>query len=323
MLLIATDEAGYGPKLGPLVIAATVWRLPDSKPMQAIEALSEKVVLPGLPAISVADSKTVFKPRQKQGLLGLETTMNAAVQWAFPKKKRKSFYDWLAMSAPADVRPLTDQPWFAKTDLQKAPFLTCSRLQDCQEFAAEELRRVWQAKGAELVSVVQRVIDAKRFNLACQQATNKAQVLSELTNGMVAQVIAEQTDEKIAVYCDRHGGRAYYGPLLKQAIPESSVTIESETKNESRYRLEVGKQQIEWRFTVKGDSFPPVSFASMLAKYTRERSMECFNRYWGAETVSALKPTAGYPQDAVRFLEEIETDREERQIPVEMLVRSR
>ena len=29
MLVIATDEAGYGPKLGPLVIAGTVWRFEE------------------------------------------------------------------------------------------------------------------------------------------------------------------------------------------------------------------------------------------------------------------------------------------------------
>ncbi len=27
--LIGTDEAGYGPNLGPLVISATVWEVPD------------------------------------------------------------------------------------------------------------------------------------------------------------------------------------------------------------------------------------------------------------------------------------------------------
>ncbi len=27
--LIGTDEAGYGPNLGPLVISATLWQVPD------------------------------------------------------------------------------------------------------------------------------------------------------------------------------------------------------------------------------------------------------------------------------------------------------
>ena len=30
--LIGTDEAGYGPNLGPLVISASVWHVPDGLP---------------------------------------------------------------------------------------------------------------------------------------------------------------------------------------------------------------------------------------------------------------------------------------------------
>jgi hypothetical protein len=42
----------------------------------------------------------------------------------------------------------------------------------------------------------------------------------------------------------------------------------------------------------------------MLSKYVRERLMSEFNRFW-AERVPGLKPTAGYPADAVRFWQAI------------------
>jgi hypothetical protein len=42
----------------------------------------------------------------------------------------------------------------------------------------------------------------------------------------------------------------------------------------------------------------------MVSKYLRELAMEAFNAFW-AEQVPNLAPTAGYPQDAVRFRAEI------------------
>ena len=47
--LIGTDEAGYGPNLGPLVISATVWRVPDGV---RAEGLYKR-----LPGIVTADGK--------------------------------------------------------------------------------------------------------------------------------------------------------------------------------------------------------------------------------------------------------------------------
>ena len=47
-----------------------------------------------------------------------------------------------------------------------------------------------------------------------------------------------------------------------------------------------------------------VALASMISKYVRELLMREFNRYWLAH-VPGLKPTAGYPQDAVRYIDAI------------------
>ena len=38
MYLIGTDEAGYGPNLGPLVISATVWQVSGARPFASLPA---------------------------------------------------------------------------------------------------------------------------------------------------------------------------------------------------------------------------------------------------------------------------------------------
>jgi hypothetical protein len=48
----------------------------------------------------------------------------------------------------------------------------------------------------------------------------------------------------------------------------------------------------------------PVALASMTAKLVRELAMLRFNRYWSGR-MAELKPTAGYRNDAWRFLDDI------------------
>ena len=57
MLLIATDEAGYGPKLGPLIVAASMWRIPTSTATE--DDLAERFSLLREP-ISIGDSRVVI-----------------------------------------------------------------------------------------------------------------------------------------------------------------------------------------------------------------------------------------------------------------------
>ena len=77
------------------------------------------------------------------------------------------------------------------------------------------------------------------------------------------------------------------------------------------------------KFVTRADGqFLPVGLASMLAKYTRELHMELFNSFWRT-LAPDVKPTAGYPTDAARFLEEIRRVRREVPFEAERLVRSR
>ena len=65
-LIIGMDEAGYGPNLGPLVISATVWRVPgDPRQVDFWKSLGSVVsqsATKDSDRIHVADSKEVYLP---------------------------------------------------------------------------------------------------------------------------------------------------------------------------------------------------------------------------------------------------------------------
>ena len=326
MLLIATDEAGYGPRLGPLVIVATVWRLPSAADdrLSCFEALCRTVEWPGLPAVTVADSKTVFKPSVQcaGGLDLLEAATTAAVHWAVPQNPPRSLDHLLRLTSDGDLPALLRQPWFAAPALAD-PFPVGSALVMETDRSAASIVRCWSADGLGLLSISARVIDAASFNRLCDKGLNKAQLLSEATTALVAAALARYPGDDAQVFSDRHGGRAYYGGLLQHVLPDALLTVEQETTCESRYRLVDPHRHIGWRFTVKGDAFSPVSLSSMIAKYLRERCMHAFNRYWQRHHPAPLKPTAGYPLDADRFLRDIAPTIRRQRIATECLVRCR
>ena len=66
-----------------------------------------------------------------------------------------------------------------------------------------------------------------------------------------------------------------------------------------------------------------VALASMHAKYLRERMMESLNRYFNTLAGGGLKPTAGYPVDADRFLADVDGLLDRHQIDRDTLVRCR
>ena len=70
------------------------------------------------------------------------------------------------------------------------------------------------------------------------------------------------------------------------------------------------------------ESHFPVALASMYCKYVRELFLELFNKYW-QERLPGLRPTAGYPRDARRFLKDIDRVKVSLRISDEMLVRNR
>lgn len=325
ILLVATDEAGYGPKLGPLVIAGSAWQIPehpsgrttdnpadDPALVDSFAPLRSPALCRNYPLV-VDDSKKIFQP--SKGIDSLHAVVSAAAHWCGVEDN--NFVDWFSVIARQDWASVQKMHWLTRM----------SERELLDRIDTVVVRNHWASTGLRLCEIATRIITAKEFNAHCRQGGNKADLLSESTIGIVRQLIdtAGGDRTRVAVFCDRHGGRRYYAGVLQHIFPDAQLQVVTETKQQSRYRLIAGDRTIDIAFTVKGDSFTPVALSSMIAKYLRERMMESLNRYFAQRHAGStpLKPTAGYPVDAERFLRDIQPIIQANQIDPSDLIRSR
>ena len=111
-------------------------------------------------------------------------------------------------------------------------------------------------------------------------------------------------DGPISIVCDKHGGRNHYLPLLVDFFPDHFIETHGEGRQRSVYRFGPQDRRVEICFQAKGESHLPTALASMASKYLRELAMRAFGEFW-CPRVPGLRPTAGYPQDARRFRDEM------------------
>jgi len=299
--LIGTDEAGYAPNLGPLVITCTVWRIAKVPPDLDLYRRLQAVVCPegdggaGGPLL-VADSKVVYSPAR--GLRLLERGVLAMVGLVddVPNDWRAA---WQLLDSEAAAH-LDHLPWHR--DYDSALPHTADR--DDVLNAAGRLREGLAAAGVELVSVRSTAVFPEPFNDGADRWGNKAEALSRWTLALVAEALEACEAEEVRVTCDKHGGRNRYGRLLQEHFPEHLIEVYEEGLAASTYRWGPDERRIEVRFCAGGESFLPVALASMVSKYLRELAMQAFNDFW-CRQVPNLRPTAGYPKDASRFKREI------------------
>lgn len=319
MLVIATDEAGYGPKLGPLVVVASAWHFPARELVRPTKLRSACRVLVrpaeiGQTTIAIQDSKQLFRPAEPDGRRKLHAAVSCSVSWC--RMGCRELLELLETVAPADRSDLQREPWFEH--LGDEPFLNGE--------ATSGVVAAWDASPLKQTGWAARLVTPQRFNDHCRRGLNKSDLLSEATLGLVRQLVEAAPDDgsPIDVYCDRHGGRRYYGGLLQHLFPDWVLAVEAETPAESLYRLS-GPRELRVRFSVRGDSFAPVAMSSILAKYLRECCMDSLNRYFAARHVSGPlpRPTAGYPTDADRFLREVQATCRRHAIARSVLVRCR
>ena len=217
-VLIGTDEAGYGPNLGPLVISATVWRVPDKLRTTDLYELLNGVVTHaphvghGGPSVALADSKALYKAGGS--LAGLECGIFSAL--ALLGQRPTRWRDvWQALAADS-IWQLATEPWSADFDRPVPLDVDADRIRLVSQAWQQRL----QQTGIEFCSLRSVAVFPDQFNRYLDELGNKASVLSQLTLELVAREIRAAAEEPILVQCDKHGGRNKYGPHLQQAFPD-------------------------------------------------------------------------------------------------------
>jgi ribonuclease HII len=300
---VGIDEAGYGPNLGPLVMTTVACQVADSQAEACLWDLLGAVVRKGTGPtdgrLLVDDSKVVYS--RDKGLGSLEHQVLVLLGRPVPTLPLK-LANWLGRLCVTGLEELHGETWYTGQSLLPLAANLDHIHRDGPEF---DRACVEVGVGPFLVRAV--LVPTPRFNNLLGQHGSKGAILAhgfmDLLRAMV-QLLPGTDPIHIAV--DKHGGRNTYTGMIQDAVPQGMVWAEQEGMQRSSYRVEGLDRCLRLVFQPRADAEHfVVALASMTAKYVRELLMDEFNRYWLGQ-VPGLKPTAGYPLDAIRFLEAIQ-----------------
>lgn len=293
---VGLDEAGYGPNLGPLVVASTACHVPDGSPKCLWRRLANTVRRcddSDDGRLLIDDSKKVNEG--PNGLARLEAGVLAALAAARPSLPMTVLAYLETVAVGDSLDDLRAEPWFQPDDP-----LPVSEPPVASTMADESV-----AKKVQWGPIRSVIVPAPRFNRLLDEWRVKSGVVASAVIALMRMTLDLPGEDAIHVNVDKLGGRHFYAPLLNEAYPGGWVRILREGPNCCEYEIDGLSRPVSVRFEPRADgTHLNVALASMAAKYFREVCMRQFNRYWLAK-VPGLAPTAGYPGDASRFYAEI------------------
>ncbi len=300
-IIAGIDEAGFSPVVGPMVVSAAVFRVPDESVNQDLwRKLSSAVTRKGFrksSAIGIADSKLMHV--RDDGVVHLERGLLGMLHQKAPAPR--SLRELLQLVCPQIPVEMEAYPWYAGGDMP------LPRLADWQDLSLRSKALTAAMKRHEIVfeGLRSEPVLAGRYNQLVGATRNKSVALF----GVVAQLIDwicrafDAGDGPTRIIVDHQGGRVRYLEPLQNIFDGASINILEETETRSRYLISVHGRSIEISFLVGGETAClATALASMSCKYVRELFMELLNGYF-ARHVPGLAPTTGYHTDGQRFVE--------------------
>jgi ribonuclease HII len=318
MLIYAgIDEAGYGPMLGPLCVAATAFVVSDhdADPGGDICDLWKKLNravcrkrTDKRRRIAVDDSKKLKLPNDfdSNGSHPLKHLERGVLSFLGAGRESAS----VGGSAVCDCDDqlfgelsvtCSTAPWYSSS----TP-LPVAHSEDELRIAINRLRRTLADEGVACALMRCEAIDAEAFNCQVELMGVKSSVNFCAVMRHIDAIWKRWPHDSPHIVVDRQGGRTHYLRDLMISYPEAHVQILEETELLSQYRVEQGGSSCKISFAVEAESaYLPVALASMVAKYVRELFMIRLNRYFQG-LMPELKATAGYTEDARRYLAQID-----------------
>ncbi|QOJ01580.1 MAG: hypothetical protein HRU70_14270 [Phycisphaeraceae bacterium] len=312
LIIIGIDEAGYGPLLGPLCVSACAARVDGwspGEPAPDLWALLDQAVARGPSPrdrrIPLADSKRLKLPNPRAGspptrhpLRHLERgVLSILAQGGSVPADDAAF-----IGACGAAWPL--HPAYAGEPTPLPVAWTRGEVGvDANVLASAGVKAGVSFPWLGLCAVAE-----PDFNRIVRDTGSKSSVTLSAIRDLLSRARAVVREgEHARVVCDRLGGRTDYEAVARELFAEwgvSAVRTLERTTERSRYALDTDAGEVGLVFQAECESAHlPVAAASMAAKYARELAMIRFNRYWCARR-EGLTPTAGYWQDAKRWLAE-------------------
>jgi ribonuclease HII len=318
------DEAGYGPILGPLCLAAatvTVREHPQAgsaAPPDLWHALAPAVCRTRAEwrrnkqrSLVIADSKHAKLPNDTATTHPL-THLERAVLASLPEDRAAprtdtDLFDALGLAA-------ADAPWYAE---RFACDLPASTTRDHLALLTARLRRAAASAGVSFLNIGADAIPEASYNRSLERLGSKAAVnlaaacalADRVRRSAAARAAHAEHGEPVRIVIDRQSGRSRYAQAVSQTLGGQPVRTIAEDERRSVYEIDATPDAkaapVRLSFETEAESrHLPVALASMTAKLVRELMMARLNAYW-RERLPELKPTAGYYQDGKRFLDDL------------------